>query len=220
VVLAYLRRPGKGDEVVALVSQCALRLYDGRKLTKQTELPTHERAIEELDKLVARRTKAGWALGHRIESPWVDWVVELERMWERIQQQATASGVTVAPGAMFQLLTPSWRPPEQADANPEFEELLRVGAVRMHVRLGDDRLMHDLYFEIGARYRADDAFWRMRRPGDHFRPSWEGRLKNNILESRLDDQTIRHASADEFRAWFPRFVRDDVLTFAIAELAR
>jgi hypothetical protein len=220
-VLAYLTRIEKSGELVALVEQRTLRLYEQGKLTKQTEFASCELAIAELEKVLTRRTKAGWKLRHRLESAWIDWLRELEQVYERIVKNAKASGVTVSPVSMFQRLTPSTLSTEnllEKYANPEYAQLLQVGTIRMHLRLGDARLEHDYYFEVGAHRAAGDPFWQMRAWNDPS-PKWGGWLIDQVLESRVDDEKIRHASAAEFRAWFPRFIHDDVMTFAIAELA-
>jgi hypothetical protein len=64
-----------------------------------------------------------------------------------------------------------------------------------------------------------DEIWFWRRH-DNRAPTDSGTFDNGKLVSRAGDERVVHASATEFRAWFPRYVRDDVMSFVIAELAR
>lgn len=222
-MLVFMSRYGKAIEhAFATAHAATLSIFDnasrGGGLTKRTVFATADEAGAELEKFVARRQKAGWKIQHRIENPWVAWINDLERLHDRVIDDAKASGVAIGPRSCFKH---GWTEVPPSDTAPhEYAELLRIGHPRLHFQLGDAALSFDIQFKVGGWLRGQDGeelFWQRR---DHDRMSDFGSFTGEILESHLDEEVVRHARAEEFRAWFPRYVRDGVMGFVIAELAR
>ena len=212
------------------VDGASLVVSEDRK-TSRKPLPSAADAEAEAQKFIARREKAGWRVTYSPDSPWIPWIFELERMWGRVIADARASGVGVGeqgatiPGHMWSQFHHGFSPSSESRiASPEYAGLDRIGAPSLALVLGDANLCFDISFEIGAQ-----STWGF--PGDLSSCIWRryelckfsgqaGVLNGDVLGSRLEDEVIRHESAEAFRRWFLKHIRDDVMGFVIAELAR
>jgi hypothetical protein len=189
-------------------------------------------ASAEAEKLVARREKAGWKVTCAIDCPWVAWTFELERVWSHVIEDARALGVGVAakgttiPGHMWSQFGHGFSSlRDSAISVPDYADLGRIANPSFRFVLGDANLAFDILFELGTHSAwgfpggIDEKTCLWRRY-DNGRVSDHGVLDGEVLESRLDGEVLRHETAEAFRKWFPRWVRDDVMGFVIAELAR
>jgi hypothetical protein len=98
--------------------------------------------------------------------------------------------------------------------------------VTLRFYLGDNSLSFRIEFEVGNQYTGEQYFavdptysyyWRRTDAGKQID---YGVFEDGKLVSHVGGERIVHESAADFRAWFPRYVRDDVMSFVIAELAR
>jgi hypothetical protein len=220
-VLAYLSnfKTKRIQYAVVVVLDRTLQVYEGQRceLAKATTFDSDEDAKAAAERFLARREKTGWQAWHRIESPWVRWIAELERLWHSVISDAKASNVPIGVRSSFTRGFPSaWSDEKLAEVvpSPEYADMARVGGVAMRFQLGDERL--SFYEEFFISTRQGFPFWRRR---DSSTDLEAGTFEGGVLVSALQDETIRHANANEFRAWFLRHVRDDVIGFEIAELA-
>jgi hypothetical protein len=225
-MLVFMGRTAKKtEECVAIVSGKSLRLYEGpyNQLKKTTEHPTEEAAGAELEKLVARREKAGFRVHHRLEhSPWLDWVDGLERMWNRVVADARAQNIACDLGrTTFQRTSPSQRSAQLVDAaGSELAELPMVASsVRMGWGLGDANLAFRIRFEVSLQQRGSELrLWTRQDNGSGI--AAHGLVVGDVIEHHTVDGDVERMKLAAFADWFPRHIRDDVWGFALAELAR
>jgi hypothetical protein len=113
-------------DLVARIDDDRLRVYEGAQCKVVKEHKGERAELEaELEKLVARRTKGGWSLESRIESPWQPWLHALERRHEHVIAHAKTVGVSVKMPS-FQVGYPRGASRELSDA---WSELFRLTSI-------------------------------------------------------------------------------------------
>jgi len=227
-MLAHLSRTTRRPYSSSIfVERSTLFVNDEGKLTRK-DLASPEEALAEHAKLVAKREKAGWKTHMQIASPWLDYRSELEDVFTRVVSDARASNVPVDERigkTYFARASGNATPPENLrDKIPvdDYMAFAQIGGVTLTFHLGDDKLSFTTEFVVGNPWRNYDWstekwFWRRL---DNRKATDGGVFENGKLVSRVSDNHVAHESADDFRTWFRRYVRDDVMGFTIAELAR
>jgi len=224
-MLVFLGRyKNKTEECVAIVSGKSLRLYEGPRceLKKLTEHLTEEAARAELEKLVARREKAGFRIHHRIEaSPWLAWVDDLERLFERVLADARALKIPCDMRlgfSYFQRTWPAQRDPSLAKAvGVELAELpLVANGVRLQWVLGTADLSFRTQFHVSLDRKG--SVTRLWTRIDNGREVAHGDVVKGGIEHHAIDGSIQKLKLASFAEWFPHHVRDDVMTFTLADL--
>ncbi|HET7373273.1 MAG TPA: hypothetical protein VFJ20_07790 [Gemmatimonadaceae bacterium] len=220
MLVELTRRERRPYYSTIFVEGSTLFVDDEGKLTRK-KLESPAAALAEHGKLLARREKSGWRAGSPVSTPWLDFRGELEKLHERVLADARAAKVAVGPRSAF-----SRRGKGDGKLPEDYAGFARIGAAQLAFHLGDAKLAFAIEFEVGnahaGKYWVADGtddlwFWRRTSNGS---PDDGGTFEKTKLVSRVGDERIVHASAAEFRAWFPRYVRDDVMSFSIAELAR
>ncbi len=217
-----MRRPYSSS---IFVERSTLFVDDEGKLTRK-ELASPEAALAEHAKLVAKREKAGWRTDLRISTPWLDYRRDLEDVAARVLNDARAANVFVDDhkwSSGFWRGSASSTPADKVPID-EYAELVRIGDATIRFQLGDAALSFQTEFTLGRprTYWVEDGtdttwFWRRL---DNRKPTDGGTFEDGKLVSHVGDERVTHASAADFRTWFARYIRDDVMGFTIAELAR
>jgi hypothetical protein len=221
-MLVFLERwEKKREECVAIATETSLRVYEGPSCSLKTrkELATHEAAMAELERFVARREKLGYQVRHRLESPWIGWVDSLESLWMRVVNNARELNVPCdMKQSYFQRTFPACGDGLAGILGAELADLARVAkTIRLQWVLGDEDLMYRIEFEVAYRRLADSTRLWTRR--DNYQQTYYGDVVNGAVENHMEDETERLEPA-AFAEWFPRHVRDDVMTFTLADLSR
>ena len=215
-MLAYLFRSTKKIEyAVAIARGPTFRVYEGPRCdeTKRDVHASAEEARAAFDHFVARRLKSGWRILHRVEDPtWIDWVDELERMFQHVIDDAAAARVPHDPKATYFRRA---YPRAESGALPGFAQV--TAAVQFQWSLGDPKALQSVdRFVVSG---AQSPLWR--REDGRLRRIEEGVCVDGTLENRFDEGArVETMELAAFAAWFPRYVRDDVMGFQIAGLSR
>jgi hypothetical protein len=155
---------GSFERAAVRVHGREVRLYDERNqrglcLAKKADHDDPARARREADEIVARRIQRGWNVVDRIESPWVDWLLELELSGSRVASMAADVGLSVEHA--FKLLAPS-RELEPVTVHSDYRDLVRaVAFVRHHFRFWRENLRLQISFELHA--ARDHVTWAERQ---------------------------------------------------------
>ena len=228
-MLVFLQRNKKrSEDCLGVVRDKTLRVFEGSRceLKKTTEHETQAAARAELERFVSKRERVGFQVRHRLDrSPWLDWVDRLEQLWTDVVSDARHAKIPCDPKlSRFRRGYPSPVDAKLAKVlGPDLCELsLVAGSVDVSWVLGDQRLRVDVAFKIGIHtswvaYGDDTLIWSHNNNGraaDSY-----GTIEKRKIESHVDS-SIKRSTPAAFRAWFPGFVRDDVMGFTIAQSER
>ncbi len=228
-MIVYLVKDPK--DAALWIDEKRLRVFEGRRFQRTTDsaFESAGKAEEEARRLIARKVKSGWRVIHEVESPWQKWLDGLETLQTRIVRDAESQGVRITSRSL-QLSFPS-SPPKVPGEWAEFESVSAL--MRFRLGLERDNLAFDEQFEIAIPARdfatieawrsgalTKLPFWRRRDPISGTTLE-EGSvdLTTGTLVSDLGGRLVRHATAAEFREWWPGYIRNDVFTQEIGELA-
>jgi hypothetical protein len=234
MVISLSRVTSKASQRAAVwVDAQRVRIFEGVRFALAKEIPceTHEQAMREADKIVARRSKAGWSENQRTESPWQAWVDDVARAHARVVSHAQSAGVAVQQ-EFFQFGSPSvpcvpgqWAELEgvtsfvrssirvQGRSGNEFADTFAIG-----IHATDGRTIDG--WRSGAIHSM--RFWRRAhaRSGVILEEGAVDLSTGTLTSKTIGGDFVPHTSAEAFRPWFLRHFEDHVWTFQIAELER
>ncbi len=206
-LLVHLRRDGQ--HLVVRQEDSRLRCdeersYKGLVAEKDERFDSAVKARMELEKIVARRVKAGWQLRSRVESPWVAFLDTFERAGVRANDNA-------ADNCQHASHTYRWSAPsfdEPADTPEDYRDLARCATFLRHnftLRRNDLNLKPELWL------RASPSVWwtfGISHPADEIARGELG--PDGVMRITGDREPIELASAEAFRAFLPGFLIDQI----------